>query len=67
MTGARQVDWQELLRSADITAWHDYRSLSPVCYLGYPLASTAFKLNVFLHGLLVNIKATCDIHLHRGL
>ena len=67
LTGARQVEWEELLRSADITAWHDYRSLSAVRYLGYPLASTASQLNVFLDGLLVKIKTACDIHLQRGL
>ncbi|KAI7848072.1 hypothetical protein BDC45DRAFT_419252, partial [Circinella umbellata] len=67
LSGARQQEWQDLLQSADINAWHDYRSLSAVRYLGYPLASTSSQLNAFLDGLLVKLQTASDIHLQRGL
>ena len=67
LSGASQPEWQELLRLAGINAWHDYRPLSSIRYLGYPLASTSSQLSAFLEGLLVKLRIACDIHQQRGL
>ena len=67
LSGESQLAWQELLQSAGISAWHDYRSLSAVRYLGFPLVSTSSLLNAFLDGLLVKLQIACDIHLQRRL
>ncbi|KAG2216959.1 hypothetical protein INT45_007394 [Circinella minor] len=67
LSGVSQPEWQALLQSAGITAWHDYHSLSAIRYLRYPLASTNPQLNAFLDGLLVKLQTACDIHIQRGL
>ena len=67
LSGASQLEWQALLQSADITAWHDYHSLSAIRYLRYPLVSTNSQLNAFLDSLLVKLRTACDIHYQRGL
>ncbi|KAI7855430.1 hypothetical protein BDC45DRAFT_424540, partial [Circinella umbellata] len=67
LSGARQTAWQDFLQSAGINAWHDYRSLSAVRYLGYPLTSTNSQLHAFLEGLLVKLRTASDMHLQRGL
>jgi len=67
LSGNPLPEWQNFLRSVDISSWHDRTSPSPLRYLGYPLCSSVTQRNIAFSRVADSIRQSCFMHSQRQL
>ena len=54
-------EWDALLAAAGYPPCHDQTQMTPLIYLGFPLASSRRQLSSFLDELIAKIKQDCQL------
>ena len=67
LSGRPSPSWQSILRSYEITSWHDRTSSTALRYLGFPLISSLAQRKLVELRMLESLQAVCDLYRCRNL